>query len=123
MRVWEAPELYSREPLVVGEQRRWARRVLEAGMRAVPAEDVEEAALQRVRLLAHVGEDRETAAGPQHAEDLGERGLGLEPVKRLRGCDRIYSARAARDRFCAPLDGLDAGRDERPHRGHRLDCD
>jgi hypothetical protein len=48
VRVREALELCGREPLVAGEESRGARRVLEAGMRAVPAEDVEESALQRV---------------------------------------------------------------------------
>jgi hypothetical protein len=90
-------------------------------MRAVPAKDTEERALQGIRLVADVGEDREPASRPQDAVDLVEGCSRPEPVEGLSAGDGVRRSGAARDGLGGAHDRLDAHRDQRLHRAHRLD--
>ena len=90
------------------------------------ADERAELALQRVALVPPVPEQGEPAAGPEHAVQLRQRPLAVEPVERLAGERRVDARVGERDRLGRPLVRL--GRRHRlpqllEHRGSRLDRD
>jgi hypothetical protein len=64
--------------------------------------------VHRVALGAPVPQQREPAAGPEHAVDLGERGVAVEPVKGLRHRHEIHRRVVERDGLRGAVE--DAGR-------------
>ena len=80
--------------------------------------------MQRVRLVAHVPDQRDAAARPEDALQLGQGAIGIEPVERLRRRDGVGGPVVERDRLRRPLDdlGVDDALEDLPHLGDRLDA-
>jgi len=91
---------------------------------AMRLEQIADAPLDLVVEAADVVDEREHAAGPQHAVDLGQRARPVEPVKRLRDRDGVRARSGQRDRLGRAVEHLDpARRDHRAHLRDRLDRD
>jgi len=94
------------------------RRRLERRMRAVTREHF----VERAR-VAPVRDEREQPAGPQHALDLAERSLRVEPVERLRDRDGIGRGVRERDRLRGSVQRLDPRGNPRTHLDQGLNGD
>jgi hypothetical protein len=76
------------------------------------------------RPVARVPDQPEPAAGPDHPGELGEGGVGVEPVERLRDGDRFERRGDEWERLRAAGDDVDAGHgpgEHAAHAFHRLD--
>ena len=77
-----------------------------------------------IAVVARVPHERDVAARTQHARDVGEGVVVVEPVERLRGDDDVGGAVGQRDRLGAPLERPNVGQHRRELRAHlvqRLD--
>ena len=94
--------------------------------RQVAADHLLDRPLQRVGEVAAVADRRERAARPEHAVDLGQRPLEVEPVERRGGGDRVGRAVRERDLLGRSGERLGPGHRRRElgaHLGERLDRD
>ena len=83
-------------------------------------------AVQRLRQVAGVPDDRKAGARLQHPRELAERRIVREPVQRLRDRDRVGGRVGHRQALGDAVEHLGAGRRRREHVAHagdRLDRD
>src|SRR5581483_927340 len=120
--------LLEREPPLLGRAEERARRErrpprslpLRDDGAAQRGEELLHPALHRVAEVAHVPEEREATVGPQHAVELRQRTLVVEPVERLRDRHDVDARVRERQLLRRPVERLDA-LELRPHLRNRLD--
>ena len=74
-------------------------------------------------VVEQIPEQAEPPTGAEHADDLAERRVLLEPVEGLPDDDRVDALVRERDRLSGAVEGLGRGRDQGAHRLEGLDRD